>query len=172
MTNADPYDHRLFWSKSLAEELQRFLLSRLHCPEAAADLTQEIYLRLDRKYKEGLHDNARALAFRIALNLAIDYQRKAKLRGRFSGPLEQNDLLSTIPDLAVSIDRTLIAEEQLAELRQALAELPVDCRTAFHLHGVEGLSYSEIAERMHISKSMVCKLMAQAMTHCATRIDL
>jgi len=56
----------------------------LKCAEVATDLTHETYLSLRQHEKKiGLHENARALAFHIAMNLAIDYQRKAEVRPRY-----------------------------------------------------------------------------------------
>jgi len=147
------------------------LTSRLRCAETAADLTHETYLRLDRRVKESPPDNARALAFRIALNLAIDYQRKAVVRNRHASDLEYDVALEITSNQSTEPDKTISAQQQMALMKQALNELPVNSRTAFYMHSVDGLKYAEIAKRMGISKSMVNKLLSQAMTHCAMRMD-
>ncbi len=171
MPASEPSARPQFWSEALAGELFGFLSNRLRCPETAADLTHETYLRLERKYRETEPDNARALAFRIALHLAIDYQRKAWVRSRHVVDMELQDALDATPAPASSIERSLIAGERLSALSRALDELPLNCRTAFHLHSVEGLTYTQIAERMGISKSMVNRLLAQAIAFCAARIN-
>lgn len=163
-------DNSVFWNEVLAKDLQKFLTSRLRCVEAAADLTHETYLRLDKKVKESPPDNARALAFRIALNLAIDYQRRAKVRGKYSVNVDYDIALEVASNQAIEPDKTLMGQQQLALMKQALDELPVNSRTAFYMHSVEGLKYSEIASRMGISKSMVNKLLSQAMAHCSKRV--
>jgi len=161
----------LNWNDSLADELRCFLTRRLKCAEAAADLTHETYLRLCQQEKNGPHDNARALAFHIAMNLAVDYQRKAEVRRRY---IAENDIESVTEFAGSDIaepERRIIAEERLLKLQKALNELPPDCRTVFLLHGVQGLKYSEIAGRLGISVSMVGKHLARAMAHCALRVD-
>ena len=161
----------VFWTESLAQELQLFLLGRLRCSETAADLTHETFLRLQRRATESPPDNARALAYRIALNLAIDYQRKAAVKNRYMANVDYDTALDRVSVRSNQPDRNLMAQERLSILHKALGELPVNCRTAFHLHSIEGLKYSEIAVRMGISKSMVNKLLAQAMKHCAEQLD-
>jgi RNA polymerase sigma factor (sigma-70 family) len=64
-----------------------------------------------------------------------------------------------------------MARQRLTVLQTALDELPTDCRTAFLLNGIDGLGYSEIAERMEISKSKVGRLLAQAIVHCGQRLE-
>jgi len=160
-----------FWTESLAEELLRFLTGRLKCPETAADLTHETYLRLHQSVKRNPPDNARALAYRIALNLAIDYQRKIKVRNRHNSDAEFDTVTETIPSTSPRPERILAGQQRLGLLQKALDELPPNCRTAFLLHGVEGLKYAEIAERMGISKSMVNRLLSRALAHCTQKLN-
>lgn len=157
-----------FWNDALSQDLLYFLKNRIRCSDTAADLTHETYIKLSKRCKESPPDNARALAFRIALNLAIDYQRKASVRNRYNTDQSYDTALETSGN-TISPEQTVIAKQQLASMLQALNELPTNCRTAFFLHSVEGLKYVEIAERMGISKSMVNKLLSQAMGHCALR---
>lgn len=169
--SAIPSETSEYWSQSLADELLRFLTSRMRCPETAADLTQEVYLGLKRSVENQAPDNARALAFRIAINLALDYQRRASVRNRHVVDAEWDSLAESIPGNTAGPEQILIGRERLARLQQALSELPVDCRTAFTLHSVEGLTYVEIAERLGVSRSQVNKLLSKAMAHCARRVD-
>jgi len=170
MNVLEPADNSLFWNEVLAKDLQGFLTSRLKCAEAAADLTHETYLRLDKKVKESPPDNARALAFRIALNLAIDYQRKAIVRNKYASNMAFDDALEVSSNQSTEPEKALMGQQQMLIMKQALNELPVNSRTAFYMHSVDGLKYAEIASRMGISKSMVNKLLSQAMKHCAERV--
>lgn len=161
----------LSWNDSLLEELRRFLTKRLKCPEAAADLAHETYLRLRQRDSNAPPDNARALAFHIAMNLAVDYQRKVAVRSRYFSDDELDNVIDKAATTASNPEQTLMAQQRLQKLKAALDELPAECRTAFLLHGVEGLKYSEIADRLGISLSMVGKHLARAMNHCALRVD-
>lgn len=160
------------WNDSLANELRHFLTKRLKCAEAAADLTHETYLRLHRQHNaaDTPHDNARALAFHIAMNLAVDYQRKATVRSRYLADDATDSLTEPAAGSQTQPEHILIARQRLRMLQTALDELTPECRTAFLLHGIEGLKYAEIAARMGISVSMVGRHLAQAMLHCANRV--
>lgn len=171
LNGPDSLMSELTWNDSLLDELRRFLTKRLKCPEAAADLTHETYIRLRQRDSDNPPENARALAFHIAMNLAVDYQRKAAVRSRFLVDDELDSVADGSTTTTCSPEQTLIARQRLEILQGALDELPPDCRTVFLLHGVEGLKYAEIADRLGISLAMVGKHLARAMSHCAQRID-
>jgi RNA polymerase sigma factor (sigma-70 family) len=171
MTIPDTMNSILFWSEPLAKDLRVFLTGRVKCPETAADLTHETFLRLYQRSKETPLDNARALAFHIAVQLAIDYQRKASVKGRYISETDLDSYAETATGGCAEPDQILIAKQRLQSLQKALVELPVDCRTAFYLHGVDGLTYAQIAERMGISVAMVGKHLAKAMAYCASRVE-
>jgi RNA polymerase sigma-70 factor (ECF subfamily) len=158
------------WSESLANDLRRFLTARLKCAETAADLTHETYLRLNQRHQDSPPDNARALAFHIAVQLAIDYQRKVVVRNRYLVDDEGENAIENISTGQANPEQILAASQRMQVLRAALDELPAECRTVFLLHGVEGLKYSEIAERLGISVSMVGKHLSRAMAFCAQRL--
>lgn len=63
-----------------ASELRSFLHRQLRNPEAAADLTQETYLRLLRQPPRKPVLNLRGFIFKIARNLAIDHARSRQTR--------------------------------------------------------------------------------------------
>ena len=161
----------LYWNESLSEELLHFLTRRLNCPEVAADLTQETFLRLYQFVKESPPDNARALTYRIAVNLATDYQRKMKVKNNLMVDID----VSLLADISVSTapgpEQIIMARQRLKAFHSALEELPTDCRTAFVLHGIDGLTYEEIAGQMGISVSMVYKHLAKAIKHFMMRLD-
>lgn len=165
----DAAENTAIWSETLAEDLRRFLTARLKCPDTAADLTHETYLRLYQRGDKNPPDNARALAFHIALQLAIDYQRKNAVKNRYIVDdeiyIENASTSSTNPEHIVS------ARQRIAIIKNALDELPAECRTVFLMHGIEGLKYSEIAQRLGVSVSMVGKHLARAISHCAQRLD-
>jgi len=66
----------LYWSEALGDELLNFLAMRLKCKEIAAEITQETFLRIHQNITTNPPNNARALAYRIAINLANDSSAK------------------------------------------------------------------------------------------------
>lgn len=160
-----------FWTASLADELLRFFTGRLKCPDTAAELTHDTYVGLQQSIRRTPPDNIRAMAFRIAVNLAIDHQRKTIVRDRYIAADDFDTITNTVPASTAQPDQILIARERLSRLNSALNRLPATTRTVFIMHGTEGLTYSEIAERLGISKSQVNKLLADAMRHCAQQVN-
>lgn len=170
--SAEPLtEETLFWTESLAGDLLGFLTMRVKCSETAAELTHDTYLGLKQIVEQNPPDNLRAMAFRIAINLAIDYQRKTTVRNRHAANEDFDVVTASVSCPTSQPDKILMGQERLKTLQKALNELPAITRTVFLLHGSEGLTYAEIALQLGISKSLVNKLLAQAMRYCAEQLD-
>lgn len=171
MTASSPTDMALYWNEALAEDLLRFLTGRIKCQEAAADLTHETFLRFHQFIQATPPNNARALAFSIAANLATDYQRKAKVRSIYMVEIEPGLLTETHASTAPSPEQIAISRQRLKQFHDALDELPTNYRSAFLLHNVDGLTYAEIATCLGIAESTVYKYLARTISHCLNRLD-
>jgi RNA polymerase sigma factor (sigma-70 family) len=66
---------------------------------------------------------------------------------------------------------TALTEEQMALVAKALCSLPEKCREVLYLSRVEGLTHSEIAERLCVSRSLVEKYAVRAILHCRTSLQ-
>lgn len=147
--------------------LRHWFGRRVGCPETAADLAQEVCVRLAGCASARREEQLRGLAYRIANQVLIDHHRRTAVRARVA---QQASDLGAIASPAPGPEQVLAGRQALACLREALAELPVACRTAFLLQGLDGLSYAQIAARLGISERMVAKDLARAMRHCRDRI--
>lgn len=152
-----------------AQDVRRFLVSRVACDATAADLTQETFLRLSQLPDLGAIDNCRAYLFRIATNLATDHLR-ALSRRRPAIP-ENDECLLAHPDHASTPEAALLAKEELASVLQALHELSPLCRQIFVLNRFEGLPHRDIADQLGICVSTVEKNIARALNHCRRRLN-
>jgi len=121
------------------------ILRILHDREEAEDVLQEVFLQVWRR--AGDFDEARGRAFTwlvtIARSRALDRLRSAGSRARLSEQAAQ------IPSDDVG-DAALDAlkAEASAIVRSALAELPEEQRRTLFLAYFEGLTQTEIAERL------------------------
>lgn len=150
-----------------ALDLRRFLAKRVQCEETAADLVQETYLRLSGIARSEPIQNIRAFLFQVADNLAIDHLRsRTRFYQRYAGT-PSPDLMGSTP----LPDRELAAKQEWSIIQQAISELTPKCRTAFLLHRVQHLSYSQIAAKLDISQRTVEKHISKALAHCRLRID-
>lgn len=149
--------------------LQRFLTQKTNCPEAAADLVQEIYLRLPQLKPVPVSElKIRAWLFRVATNIAIDYFRTAK---RQSELLYEYAADRDNGNINPSPEQTILQLDQLLQLQSALAELPPFCTEVLYLSRIEGLTHQAIADRLGISISWVEKQLVRALDHCRKTMD-
>ncbi len=151
------------------EELSSYLTRRFGAAGAgtADDTLHDTYLRLQGLRAVPELDNHRAYLFRVANNIALDrlraVRRDQQRQGSDDTGLEQ-------ANVAPMADAALEQRERLQLLARAIAELPPRCREAFLLHKIDGLSHSEVAERLGISRSMVEKHVMKALAHCRDRM--
>ncbi|MEO5955758.1 MAG: RNA polymerase sigma factor [Nitrospiraceae bacterium] len=152
-----------------AQDVRRFLVSRVACDATAADLTQETFLRLAQLPDLGAIENCRTYLFRIATNLAIDHIRA--LSRRRPAIQEHDEYLLAHPDRASTPEAALLAKEELARVLHALHEMSPLCRQIFALNRFDGLPHRDIADRLGICVSTVEKNLARALNHCRRRLN-
>ena len=145
--------------------LVRFINARLRNEQEANEIAQEAYvkmLQLDRC--PGTASFLRHYLFRVAENLAVDRIRQRYSRSRL-------DQLTSIDDLfqEALAERTVLASQELALLRAAVAELPEKYREAFRLIKLEDNSFPQAAGLMQLSERMVRKYITRALIYIRLR---
>lgn len=148
--------------------LQAFFFRRLRIKADAADLAQEVYLRMLRVSDPDSIRNPEAYLFAVAGNLvrenAIADRRQAESADVEEA--ESQQLLADLPDFDAPLD----TGRRVERLREVLGQLSPKCRAAVVLQYRYELSYQEIAERLGVSTHMVKKYLAQALGHCRRRM--
>lgn len=145
--------------------LKQLLHRRGRTPEDSEDLVQEAFVRLHRFMDSGQEARQpEALLITTVRNLAVDASRRDRREHRadfVDEPIEDLPLV----DLSPSPDETLLAEQQLRHIVKTLdTKLSAKTREIFLLHRLEGFTYEEIAQRMHMSVRTVEKHIARAVT--------
>ena len=145
--------------------LVRFINARLRNEQEANEIAQEAYVRmlqLDRC--PGTASFMRHYLFRVAENLAVDRIRQRYARSRL-------DRLTSFDDLfqEALAERTVLAGEELALLRAAVAELPEKYGEAFRLVKLEDQSFPQAAHTMQLSERMVRKYITRALIYIRLR---
>lgn len=144
-------------------DLLRFLTARIKDPAAAADLAQEVYLRLLRVEDLSLIREPRAFALRIAANVAYEWRMQARNRWPHSA-----DMLEDLSEEGKHADPSHLAvrAQQIANLRVAFDALTPKCRAVVLLHRRDGLTCQQIADQMGLSLGMVKKYLAKGLLVC------
>lgn len=150
--------------------LVQYMRIRLRSETEAEDAAQMAFLRLHTR-RDTLHtQNIEALLYVTARNIATDLLRQRSRRGTGHDELSL-DFIENIADNTAGAERVLAAKQDVKLIMKILEELPDKCRQGFISYRFQELDYSEIAERMDVTESMVRKYVLKATAHCARRFD-
>jgi RNA polymerase sigma-70 factor (ECF subfamily) len=169
MTAAEPKQslvERLFADHGLA--LRTFFLRRIRSKSDAADLAQEVYVRMLRVSDQGAIRNPVHYLYTVANNLVKEH---AVLERRQSNGIDIADApayaqLETLP----AFDGDLDAAQRVLRLGTVLQQLRPKCRAAMELRFTHDLSYRQIAMHLGVSPQMAKKYVAQGLSHCRRRM--
>lgn len=140
--------------------LREFLRRRLASEDDAADLAQEVYLRLTRLDHPERVRCLKAFAFKTATNLLRDRSRRVHTRvTQTAVGLDEIE----IADLSSDPHAALESDQAYAAIAAALAALQPATRQAFLWHRVDERPQAEIAARLGVSVSMVEKHIVRAL---------
>jgi RNA polymerase sigma factor (sigma-70 family) len=149
-------------------ELVKYLTRRVQNRADARDLAQDAYVRLLRVDKVDLIRDPQAYLFRIASNLAYEYQLKQQQE---RAPLQAVPLdaeLEHISNLTLEDETDLAA--RVTHLEAVLETLEPKHRAALVLHRQEGMTYEEIAACIGVSVHTVKKYISVGLTQCRARL--
>lgn len=144
----------------LEAQLMQFLRRSWRNPADIDDLCQDIYVRVFEAACEQIPHPAKPFVFATARNLLIDRARRARIV-RIEAVADPDAL--GVPAEEPSIDRAVIAREELRRLQAALDGIPEAYRDALLMKKIEGLSRQEIAMRLGVSEQTVKYHIANAM---------
>ena len=152
---------------ALYDDNHRWLRARLYrqlkCPQDAADLTQDTFIRvLDARQLIQLEE-PRAFLSTVARRLLFSFWRRKRLEQRY------------LDSLALLPERYSPSEEDLALVREALESidrlldgLPARVRQIFILSRLEGLSQPMIAQQLNVSLATVERDLRRAFLRCCS----
>jgi len=148
--------------------LQAFFLRRIRSKADAADLAQEVYVRMLRISDREVIRNPVHYLYTVANNLVKEH---AVLDRRQATSIDIDDApaheqLETLP----AYDGVLDARQRAARLKVVLQQLRPKCRAAVELRFAHGLTFREIGTHLEVSPQMAKKYVAQALVHCRRRM--
>lgn len=136
-------------------------------PEDAADLAQEAFLRAWRSLPSFQGDSSFATwLYRLASNICIDFlrQEKRKRSTLTVTSLDEDESSSAvdIPDHRFTPQNELERKELQQAVGKAILLLSDEHRQVLVLRELEGLSYTEIAQRLDLEEGTVKSRIARA----------
>lgn len=146
--------------------LHGWLRKKLGCTHQAADLAQDVFVRvLVRRVANpaaALHiKEPRAYLSTIARGLVIDHWRRCELERAWL------ETLAALPEAeAPSPEQRLTILETLVALDRALDTLPAAVRQAFLWAQLEGLTCPQIAQRLGVSLATAERYVAKGLRRC------
>jgi len=128
--------------------------------EEARDITQETFVKAYRNLDRFRLDSSfYTWLYRIAMNGAIDYLRRQKVRrhSEFNDEVGKKDGTGMVDSTHRKMDpgKDLERKRLRKKIFEALDQLSEDHRQILVLREIEGLSYEEIAETMEIPEGTV-----------------
>ena len=132
----------------------------------AEDVAQDVFDRLARRQGVAVIEKLERYLFETAANAAVDYHRRAKVRGR-TRQVAYNEALHAPADASPEI--IYAAQEELADVLVALRELPERTRHIFILARLEKMKHRDIAAAYGLTVSSVEKYVARCEAHLARR---
>ena len=156
--------------------LRNFIRRRVPDPSDAEDILQEVFYELVETYRLMKPiEQVGAWLFRVARNRITDLFRKRKPEASTNDPAVTADgEVLTLEDLLPSADagpeaayaRTVL----LAELEDALEELPEEQREVFLAHEIEGRSFKDLAAETGLSVNTLLSRKHYAVVHLRERL--
>ena len=148
--------------------LQTFFWRRIRSKADAADMAQEVYLRMLRISDQAAIRNPVLYLYTVANNLVKEHAvlDRRQASGIDIEEVATHEQLETLP----AFDGELDTAQRVERLRVVLKQLRPKCQAAVELRFTHGLSYREVALRLGVSPQMAKKYVEQALVHCRRRM--
>ena len=119
--------------------------------EASKELVQDFFVHLyERRENLDINSSLKSYLFRSTHNRCINYLNAQKIRLKYA---EHINFTVDVKDNSLELQVNSVELEHA--LYKAIGDLPPRCRSIFKMNRFEGLSNTEIAEKLKLSKRTV-----------------
>ncbi len=144
--------------KAYYKALYAYALAILKDDIAAEEIVQNVFLKLWERREELLQKQSlKSYLYKCVYHDSLNHIRHMKVRDKFAEYTKQQNYLE------VDAHEKATAKELEYKLRNALNELPQQCRTVFQMSRFQNLKYQEIAAALGISVKTVEVHMGKAL---------
>lgn len=136
-------------------KVHTYALYLLGSPEEAADVTQEVLIRMWRHWKRLDPERIGAWLLRVTRNASYDVLRKRRSVGRFMIEGAEEGTLERAESQEADPERQAAGSEFRRRLRQELDRLEDPYKSVLILREIQGLKYQEISDALEIPLNSV-----------------
>ena len=138
------------------DAIRRYLTYRSGDLDLSSDIAQDVFMKVWTKKIEITNGNIKSLLYKMAGEDFISHLRYKKVESNY---------LNTLDFIIINQeeDDNFYAEKK-KEFKKALSELQEKQRVVFMMNKMDGLTYSEIAQSLGLSKKAIEKRMSQALS--------
>ncbi len=152
--------------KTHFKSLHGYAISILQDEAMAEEMVQNVFYKLwERSEHINIAGPVAAYLYRAVNNSCLNHLKHKKIRTEHQLTVVHKG--DSRPGMA---SETIQLKELQEKLREALQELPEQCRTVFQLSRFESLRYREIAEKLGISVKTVENHMGKALKTLRTKL--
>ena len=150
-----------------------FIQSKVLDREVAQDIFQDTFIKVINTLKKGNYNEEGKFlpwVMRIAHNLVIDHFRRNKRIPKFNNT-DDFDIFSVISDEVLNVEKQLIQNQILEDVKELISELPEDQKEVLLMRMYKDMSFKEIAENTNVSINTALGRMRYALINLRKLVD-
>ena len=150
-----------------------FILSKVLDREVSEDIFQDTFIKVINTLKKGAYNEEGKFlpwVMRIAHNLVIDHFRRIKRIPKFNNT-DDFDIFSVISDEVLNIEKQLIKNQVLEDIKELISELPNDQKEVLVMRMYKDMSFKEISENTNVSINTALGRMRYALINLRKLVD-
>jgi len=150
-----------------------FILSKVLNRDVAEDIFQDTFIKVINTLKKGAYNEEGKFlpwVMRIAHNLVIDHFRRNKRIPTFKNT-DEFDIFTVISDEVLNVEKQLIKNQILDDVRELIKELPDDQKEVLIMRMYRDMSFKEIAENTNVSINTALGRMRYALINLRKLIE-
>ena len=135
------------------QRIYNFIFSKVLERNITEDVFQDTFIKVIKTLKKGSYNEEGKFlpwVMRIAHNLVIDHFRRSNRMPTFKNT-DEFDIFSVLGDGELNVEKQLIKEQILSDLRRLVEELPEDQKEVLIMRMYKDMSFKEIAESTGVS---------------------
>lgn len=139
--------------KKHKQRLYGFIFSKVQDKDTTEDIFQDTFIKVIRTLKRGNYNEEGKFlpwVMRISHNLIIDHYRKSNRMKVFRNT-DDFDIFSLISDGSLNIEKQLIKEQILSNVKELVKELPDEQKEVLIMRIYRDMSFKEISENTGVS---------------------